>query len=183
MTGPVQPDQATQARVSALVARFTHIGEERMRDLPIYHHALHVEAVGFQPWEDGSIGVLITPWFMNVMLLAGNKNRWRSLGVGEKVVQKLPSGEHEFVVGEDEALGVYLFRSLASPMFRFKTQAQARNAAVVALQRLMTAAAAGEESETSKDGKQIDAPGGQDLGRRAFLRRLLPDGSAEDTSG
>ena len=51
-----------------LTERFRWIGENRMSDLPIYHHGLDVEAVGFSAMEDGWFGVLITPWFMNAML-------------------------------------------------------------------------------------------------------------------
>jgi hypothetical protein len=52
-------------------------------------------------------------------------------------MQKLPSGEQEFVVGGDAEVGSYLFRSLASPMVHFPSQKDARQAAHAALQRLM----------------------------------------------
>ena len=123
--------------VSKLVSRFKQIGDEHIRDLPIYHRPLQVEAVDFQPWAQGWIGVLITPWFMNVMLLPRDKDQWQSLAMGHKQTQNLPSGEQEFVVGGDTELGSYLFRSLASPMRHFKSQQDARQAAHAALQRLM----------------------------------------------
>jgi [NiFe] hydrogenase assembly HybE family chaperone len=123
--------------VSKLVSRFKQIGDEHIRDLPIYHRTLQVEAVDFQLWAQGWIGVLITPWFMNVMLLPRDKDQWQSLALGQKHMQKLPSGEQEFVVGGDAELGAYLFRSLASPMLGFPSQKGARQAAHSALQRLM----------------------------------------------
>lgn len=123
--------------VSKLVSRFKQIGDEHVRDLPIYHRPLQVEAVDFQPWARGWIGVLITPWFMNVMLLPRDRDRWQSLTVGQKHRQRLPSGEQEFVVGGDAELGPYLFRSLASPMVHFPSQEDARQAAHAALQGLM----------------------------------------------
>jgi [NiFe] hydrogenase assembly HybE family chaperone len=122
---------------SKLVSRFKQIGDEHIRDLPIYHRPLQVEAVDFQPWAQGWIGVLITPWFMNVMLLPRDKNQWQLLALGQKHMQKLPAGEQEFVVGGDAELGPYLFRSLASPMLGFPSQKDARQAAHAALQRLM----------------------------------------------
>ena len=91
----------------------------------------------FQIWAQGWIGVLITPWFMNVMLLPRDKDQWQSLAVGQKHMQTLPAGEQEFVVGGDVELGSYLFRSLASPMPGFPSQKDARQAAYAALQRLM----------------------------------------------
>lgn len=123
--------------VSKLVSRFKQIGDDHIRELPIYHRPLQVEAVDFQPWAQGWIGVLITPWFMNVMLLPRDKDQWQSLAMGQKHMQKLPAGDQEFVVGGDTELGSYLFRSLASPMRHFKSQQDARQAAHVALQRLM----------------------------------------------
>jgi [NiFe] hydrogenase assembly HybE family chaperone len=123
--------------ISNLVKRFTQIGDEHIRNLPIYHRPLQVEAADFQPWAPGWIGVLITPWFMNVMLLPRDKNQWQSLALGQKHVQKLPAGEQEFVVGGDVELGSYLFRSLASPMLGFSSQNDARQVAHDALRRLM----------------------------------------------
>lgn len=126
-----------EKRVSKLVSRFKQIGDEHIRGLPIYHRPLQVEAVDFQIWAQGWIGVLITPWFMNVMLLPRDKEQRQSLVLGQKHMQKFPSGEQEFVVGGDAELGSYLFRSLASPMMHFPSQKDARQAARAALQRLM----------------------------------------------
>jgi len=119
------------------VARFNTISAERMADLPVFNHALQVEAVDFQPWGPGWIGVLITPWFMNVILLPNDPEAWQTLVLGQKVTRKLPFGEQEFMVGEEEELGKYQFRSLHSPMFRFKSQESARKTATAALGRLM----------------------------------------------
>ena len=126
-----------EKRVSKLVSRFKQIGDEHIRDLPIYHRPLQVEAVDFQQWAQGWIGVLITPWFMNVMLLPRDKNQWQSLALGQKHMQTLPAGEQEFVVGGDVELGSYLFRSLASPMLGYTSQKDARQAARAALLRRM----------------------------------------------
>jgi len=134
--------------VSNLVRRFTQIGDEHIRELPIYHRPLEVEAVDFQPWATGWIGVLITPWFMNVMLLPRDKDQWQSLAVGQKQMQQLPSGEQEFVVGGDAELGPYLFRSLASPMLGFSSQIDARQAAQAVLRRLMVPHADVEQTAT-----------------------------------
>ncbi|MEJ2181737.1 MAG: [NiFe]-hydrogenase assembly chaperone HybE [Gammaproteobacteria bacterium] len=88
--------------IDNLVARFQQIGVERIFGLPIYNDALSVEAVEFQPCEGGLIGVLITPWFMNIMLLPEDTSPWQTQELGVKVKYKLESGEHEFVIGEDE---------------------------------------------------------------------------------
>ena len=61
---------ALTGRVKALVASFERIGRESMRGLPFYNESLSVEAIGFDRFGDGWLGVLITPWFMNLMLVS-----------------------------------------------------------------------------------------------------------------
>ena len=60
---------ATEA-VDALTAAFERIAATRMAGLPMNNPALKVAAVGFQPWaEDYLLGVLITPWAINLVVL------------------------------------------------------------------------------------------------------------------
>lgn len=148
--------------VQQLVDRFDYIGRERIQGLPIYNEKLAVEAIDFQACEGGRIGVLITPWFVNVMLLPDDDTPWQLKELGEKVKFDLPSGEHEFSVGEEDAIGRYLFRSVVSPTHCYKSQPPARAAASKALSELLTPAQAAEEPAKE------DLP---DAGRRAFLNR------------
>ena len=60
---------AESPRIRELVERFREIGETAMRDLPLYNPELEVEALGFQALDDQWVGVLITPWFMNLVRL------------------------------------------------------------------------------------------------------------------
>ena len=50
---------------------FSRIQAERMADVPLLNPALTVETVGFRLWQDSWLGVLITPWSMNLLALAG----------------------------------------------------------------------------------------------------------------
>ncbi|WP_059287489.1 [NiFe]-hydrogenase assembly chaperone HybE [Aquitalea magnusonii] len=56
-----------------LEALFRDIAASRMQGIPILNPALQVEAIGFQQWggPQGRLwaGVLLTPWFMNLLLL------------------------------------------------------------------------------------------------------------------
>ena len=165
-----------QEAVVQLVARFRQIGEERMRGLPIYHEALQVEAVGFRPCAMGLIGVLITPWFMNVILLPTAAAHDPRLRLGDKVSHALPAGEQEFTVGEDEVIGVYHFHSLASPMLHFKTQDGARATGMHALQRMLTPVAAEHQSDAGAT-QEPDRP----ASRRAFLH--LPADKTGNVAG
>lgn len=111
-----------ERRTRALVADFTEIFNGRMRDVPMVNHALHVQAVGFRPWEGGYLGVLVAPWFMNLVFLppAGYLLRAPT----EKEVIAFPSGDYEFLHNRREMTGPYLACSLFSPMGEFTSQLQ-----------------------------------------------------------
>lgn len=112
-----------ERRTRALVADFTEVFNARMRDVPMVNHALHVQAVGFRPHEGGFLGVLVAPWFMNLVFLppAGAP----VLAAGEKEVIRFPSGDYEFLHNTREQVGPYLACSLFSPMGDFTSQLQA----------------------------------------------------------
>ena len=154
--------------VTKLVEQFKKIGAERMIDLPFYNHALDVEAIGFKETENHHIGVLITPWFINVMLLFKQRPE-QNVQLGQRVQHTLPSGEHSFMVGEDEEIGHYDFISLVSPTLKFKTQDEARAKAISELEKYM--------SPPDENGKMVDVQAVQfvsreepPMNRRAFLR-------------
>ena len=67
MFDPMSPEDL--ARVATLEAEFTRIGEERMKDIGLYNPVLKVESVGFRRWENWLAGILVTPWFMNFIML------------------------------------------------------------------------------------------------------------------
>ena len=70
---------------------------ERMQGLAIVNPALEVEAVGFAPWQDHWLGVMVTPWFMNLVLLPRVRSRWQSIPVGGKRTLQFPAGVYEFI--------------------------------------------------------------------------------------
>jgi len=162
--------------VTSLVDRFRQIGTERIVGLPIYNDALHVEAIEFQPCAGGQIGVLVTPWFMNIMLLPDDTSAYQHQELGEKVKYQLVSGEHEFVIGEDEQVGRYLFRTVTSPTHCYKKQIAAVNSGSNALKALLTPSE--EVGELPGNTQQVSftpGPAGEkhDLGRRKFLKNLM----------
>jgi [NiFe] hydrogenase assembly HybE family chaperone len=113
------------ARTQALVTDFTEVWHGKMRDVPIVNKLLHVQAVGFQLHEGRPLGVLISPWFMNLVLLPGEGEDWSALVPGAKEVIGFASGEYEFIHNVRETVGGYKACSLFSPMGEFRTQAQA----------------------------------------------------------
>lgn len=116
----------------ALETCFAQIQQQRMVDVPILNTALHVQAVDFQLYQQAWLGVLISPWFMNILYLSDD-----SLVVGKKIMHRFPAGQFEFTVGYEDALGFYQACSLYSPMFNFDQQTTAVQTAQAALQALL----------------------------------------------
>lgn len=167
-SAPAEADPMA-ARVAALLAHFRSAAE-RMRDLPVYNHDLAVEAVGFLPWQDCWLGILITPWFMNIVLLPQEAGAWDHLTPGAvKQSRSLPSGDYEFELGRAEGPGSYLACSLFSPMGLFDSQTVAREVAEAAMAEMMKApeAAAPPQPEPPK-AEQPKA-----VNRRDLFRGLL----------
>ncbi len=110
-----------------------------MRDLPIVNSLLEVEAVGFRVFDVHQIGVLITPWFMNLVLLLGSDIGSR-LKQGSKSTLRLPSGPIEFITSQDETLGPYLTTVLFRSVADFADQDTTRAVALEVMQELFNAA-------------------------------------------
>jgi [NiFe] hydrogenase assembly HybE family chaperone len=119
-----------------LVERFRFIHKERMQGLPIVHPDLEVEAVGFTPWEEHELGVLIAPWFMNLVLLPCS-TQYDSRSQGEEVEFRFPSGPCDFAVNKDEIVGTYLSAVLFRTVINFPSQSFARDVACEALKSLL----------------------------------------------
>lgn len=132
MFEPLSTDEI--ARVNQLVDVFRRIGEERMKDIGLYNHSLSVEAVGFRRWEDWVAGILVTPWFMNFVLLPTRPDQV-SGEVGTKRRVAMPCGEVVCTLGEVEEIGPYLASSLYSPMGRFDVHAVAVTTAWAAVEK------------------------------------------------
>lgn len=145
------------SRVAALVARFEEIGATTMRGMPIYNDGLRVEAVGFRLWDtDLLIGVLVTPWFMNLLLLPVDPVPMTGVRLGRRETVDLPAGPRPFLWSGDEALGAWRSHSLVSPMDRY----QFHEAAVVEGRESLAAALTPPEPDSG------DVP---DPGRRRML--------------
>lgn len=111
---------------------FKQIQTQRMADMPILNPKLRVQAVDFRLYQGAWLGILITPWFMNLLY-------WRDdeLKAGEKITHLFPAGNFEFVVGYENDLGFYQTCSLYSPMFDFEEQTVAVQTAQAALNALL----------------------------------------------
>ena len=122
---------------AALEALFDQIAATRMRGLPIVHPALGVHALGFRAEADGStaVGVLITPWFMNLLRLPLD-GRAGMAGVGVKCTRAVGNERFEFIGTFEADFGAYEACSLFSPMFEFVDDQAALATAQAVLQTL-----------------------------------------------
>lgn len=128
---------ATAEEVAALLTRaFAEIARTRMADMPFCNGALQVEAVGFRSWDGRWLGVLITPWCMNLMLLPQDPAAWRHVRYGDSQGYPLPAGVFEFISAREPLVGDYQSCSLFSPVFEFGDQEGARMTALAALDAL-----------------------------------------------
>ena len=145
---------------------FSMIERERMADVPILNTSLNVEAVGFREWEGQCLGVLITPWFMNLMLLPLDADEAESeQRSGETSSVHFPAAEFEFIFGEEPDIGGYRMCSLFSPVFDFEDHAAAVATAESVLEQLMTAPDDEEENNEPK-------PQTEPVSRRDLFRGL-----------
>ncbi|MDL2355008.1 MAG: [NiFe]-hydrogenase assembly chaperone HybE [Pseudomonadota bacterium] len=130
------PDLA--ARTDALRRCFESIGVTRMHGVPVMNRALSVEAIGFEPCTgsagdgtDGALGILLTPWFMNLIWLAPHGQA--ASPQGQSHARRLGGKRFDFIGAHEAGFGSYDMCSLFSPMFEFADQAAARATAAEVL--------------------------------------------------
>jgi len=171
---------------------------EKMAELPIYNPELDVAVVGFRPYQQGELGVLVTPWCMNLILLPDPENtNYPECTVGTKQMLALPSGQYEFIWGAAENIGSYLSCSLFSPMFEFDSHKTATETAEEVMKALFEdenfaptdrqiakkaneQEAKAKEQKVSKLKKQKSA-GPTQVSRRGFLTAGLARADAAES--
>jgi [NiFe] hydrogenase assembly HybE family chaperone len=100
----------------------------KVKGLPVYNPTLAVEAVGFRLHEGRHVGVMVTPWFMNLVVLpsAGDVAAWAE---GGEVRLVFPSGSYDFTVSRLNDVGLIGACSLFSTMSEFTDHEAAQVAA------------------------------------------------------
>ncbi len=167
---------------SPALAAAARTAAARMAGLSFVNPALAVEAVGFAPWNGHWLGVLLTPWSMNLVLAPRDRALWPDVAQGAKLRLRFPAGDYDFVGARDDEAGETLVCSLFSPVLEFEDQATARLVAELALEALFDPAHAEAANGAPADARplaaierSLDAP----LSRRDLLRGRFKDGSRE----
>ena len=134
----LEPSQ--QRWVDQLVAAFDRHARTRMAGLAVCHPGLHVQAVGWRPWQveaepdtsaapHGVLGVLLTPWFMNLIWRVDDNQHgagdWLNLPVGSTGTLRLGQQRLSFIGAQEPGVGHFAACSLISPLFQFADQAAA----------------------------------------------------------
>jgi len=159
MTEPFLPDPSPR-----LAAAFRAIRAGPMRGLPFVNPNVRVEAVGFMPWKHYWLGVMVTPWAMNLVLAPRDPALFRALPAGEKRRCFFPAGAFDFISVRDETIGGYFACSLFSPLLEFRDHETARETARLALAALLDPAQS--EVGDAQPLAELSAP----MSRRDLLR-------------
>ena len=182
-------DDLLDARVQALVALYRDIAATRMRDLPLLNPALQVQAVGFElvsatatepagalqpssaqsvtaPEQAAAVGVLITPWFMNLVWVPLQRQE-AAARVGSKVTRHVGRECFEFIGAYEDEFGGYEACSLFSPVFEFQSQQAAVETARAVLDALRQPKTAAVPALAVAPAQSPEIP--QAPARRAFL--------------
>ena len=163
-----------------LTAAFRAIAP-RMQGLDVVNPNVDVEAVGFALWQGCWLGVMVTPWCMNLLLLPREATSWQPLAAGAKRCYRFPAGVYEFVGAQDATLGEYQLCSLISPLLQFDDHAAARLVAQLAREALFDPANAPDDADrvgvaAAPLQRRLEAP----LSKRDFLRGRLRGGDDAD---
>jgi [NiFe] hydrogenase assembly HybE family chaperone len=165
-------ESETAARLSQeLEAVFAAVERERMREVPILNPKLRVACIGMRAYNGLWVSILVTPWFINVMLLPGSEaeaKAWSTIHLGTKVQHQFPAGAFEFLCGAEPELGPYRMCSLFSPVLQFEDQDAALAAAEGAIGALFEAEKppAPEKKEAPQLSRRTLFFGRKDEGRR-----------------
>ncbi|MFV0576870.1 MAG: [NiFe]-hydrogenase assembly chaperone HybE [Vibrio sp.] len=121
--------EQTKARIENV---YQNILEQEMQSMPFIAQNIGIEMVGLQQYQDHWLGVMITPWMMNLMILPIQNNQvqneqglWPDLHVGEEVGIRLAGNDYRFYASEVEGIGQFLACSLMSPISGIANHAQA----------------------------------------------------------
>ncbi len=117
---------------------FERIHREQMAGLPLINPALEVATLGFRSWEGRTLGMLVTPWMMSLVMFPAEGEDWEALPLGGRQIHGFPGGLFRFLVNRVDGLGSLQMHSVHSPMRGFPDQAAALAEAGAFLERLLT---------------------------------------------
>lgn len=118
------PDVET---VATQIVRAYAQAAKSVHGLPICNAALHVDTTPFVQLAAGVVGVVVTPWFMGLVLVPAPTQGCAA--PGSQVFRALPAGDVQFTGAKLHGVGGCETCSLFSPMERFADHAAAMHTA------------------------------------------------------
>lgn len=175
---PVVTAAEDGSRVARLEACFEAVARERMAGVPLLHPGLRVQAIGFERPARGRgdwlEGVLLTPWFMNLVRLPlrvqpAGQGDW--LAAGQSAPRDFGAQAFDFIGAQEVGVGGFEAASLFSPVLDFADQRAAVATAQAALDLLRGRPVAGRAASTGAATGPVPAVQPPDArpARRGFL--------------
>lgn len=156
-------------RIAALQAHFERVHKQQMQDVPILNPALWVETIGWQRWSNGILGVLITPWFMNLVWLPDVVEG--QVATLDSLDLELPAGCYAMQRISSLPDDVAYACSLFSPVLEFTDHAAAvLTAQYVMLSLLDERMQASNKPAHQPPAPQVETSRSKSCSRRDFLR-------------
>jgi [NiFe] hydrogenase assembly HybE family chaperone len=135
-----QPRAVLAERLSALELAFNAIAEQRMAGVAVMHPRVHVQADPFVLLDaQMALGVLITPWFMNLLRLPLTRSDERR--VGAQATHHIGAHVIEFTSAFEAAIGAFECCSVYSPLTQFEDHAAVHATAQALMRALLPAGA------------------------------------------
>jgi [NiFe] hydrogenase assembly HybE family chaperone len=131
-------DAPTLDDPAVALATLWHAVAPRMSGLPIFNPALELQTTAFRRHGPWTVGIVVTPWFMNVVAIPDQVLHLPPPG-GAAVVP-LPGGDVGATVADLDGFGRFAAASLFSPMDEFTDPAVTQAVAEAALEALFRAA-------------------------------------------
>jgi [NiFe] hydrogenase assembly HybE family chaperone len=144
-----------------------------MSALPGFNAELTLEAVGFREWEGHGLGVLIAPWFMNLILLPGPDDDWAEIDPREGCEWKLPTELIVFHPCDLAGPGLHLTAPLFTDLSAFPDQDTARAVAREVMRQLFEPGAEQAPADSGAT-RLLERP----VSRRGLFRFVASAGEA-----
>lgn len=160
-----------QVVAELLEVTFNKIHQEQMQGIPILNPLITVETLGFHEYQGRIVGIVITPWMMNMLMLPKDDEDWSQYNIGHKLPHQFPSSTYKFMVNEIDGIGFCQTYSIFSPMREFVNHEHALSAAQSFLDTMMI----------ERDSQQNEEPDEELLGR--ILRGEEPPLSHDELAG
>ncbi len=111
-----------------------------MAGLPLLNPKIGVETLEFQEFEGRTIGIVVSPWLMSLIMLPSKQlgDDWTKFEIGDQHVHTFPSGDYKFLVNHFDGIGVCQLHAIHSPMSSFFSHEHAKAAARQFIRNLMT---------------------------------------------